>query len=137
MKAFSTLKPISRFVLCGSVVVLAMTIGAGQSSAQAQSRVDPALAQQGRKVFVNQGCNFCHTIGTGKERTAEGPDLAGVTDRRTREWLVQWLKDPNAMFGADPIADAMLVQFKYVKMPNPRLGPAQIDALIAYLGQFR
>jgi cbb3-type cytochrome oxidase cytochrome c subunit len=135
MKAFS--KMISRIVLCGSVVVLAMTIGARQSSAQANSRVDPALAQQGKKIFVTRGCNFCHTIGTGKERTAEGPDLAGVTDRRTREWLVMWLKDPNQMFGADPIADAMLVQFKYVKMPNVRLGPMEIDALIAYMGQFR
>ena len=138
LKPTSMFKPISRLVLCGGAVAMfALTLGARQSLAQANSRVDPAQAEQGRKVFVNRGCNFCHTIGRKEERTAEGPDLAGVTDRRTKEWLTRWLKDPMAMFGSDDIADAMLVQYKYVKMPNLRLSPGEIESLIAYMGQFR
>jgi cbb3-type cytochrome oxidase cytochrome c subunit len=129
-------KLISRFVLAGGLVaVFALTVGARQSLAQANSRVDPALAEQGRKVFVNRGCGFCHTVGRKEQRTAEGPDLAGVTERRTHDWLKAWLKNPLEMFGSDQIADAMLVQYRYVKMPNLKLSPNEIDALIAYLSQ--
>ena len=135
MKALSKVTPISRLVLSGSVVIaLALSLGARQGSAQTRS-VDPGLAERGRKLFVNRGCNACHTIGRSEARTAEGPDLAGVTDRRTNEWLVAWLKDPNAMFGSDPVADAMLEQYHYVKMPNMKLHENEITALLAYLSQ--
>lgn len=138
MKAFSKVEPISRFALCACIVgVLALSICARPGSAQAQSKghVDPALAKQGGKMFKDKGCAVCHTIGrTGK--TAEGPDLAGVTDRRSHEWLVSWLKDPHAMFGNDAAADAMLEQYHNVKMPNMHLGASDISALIAYLSQF-
>ena len=131
------MKTFSRFALCFGVVgALALSMSARQGLAQANS-VDPALAKRGEKAYIYRGCNFCHTIGRKEQRTAEGPDLAGVTDRRTREWLVQWLKDPMAMFGADPIADAMLEQYKDVKMPNMKLSNTEIDAMIAYLSQFR
>jgi cytochrome c2 len=138
MKPFLKVNPISRLALCACVVgVLALSIGARQSSAQANARaVDPALAKRGGKVYVNRGCNICHTIGRAGSKTAEGPDLAGVTDRRTNEWLVAWLKDPNAMFGSDPVADAMLEQFHGVKMPNMHLHESEITAIIAYLAQY-
>ena len=87
-------------------------------------------------MFVNKGCNVCHTLGRTEQRTAEGPDLAGVTERRTNDWLTSWLKNPDAMFGSDPIADAMLEQYHNVKMPNMHLHDTEISALIAYLAQF-
>jgi hypothetical protein len=49
--------------------------------------------------------------------------------------LVAWLKDPNAMFGSDPVADAMYKQFHNVKMPNMHLREQEIEALIAYMAQ--
>jgi cytochrome c len=138
MKTFIKVNPISRMALCGCVIaVLALSIGARQSLAQANARttVDPALAERGRRLFINRGCNACHTIGRTEERTAEGPDLAGVTDRRTNEWLKAFIKNPEAMFGADPIADQLLEQYKYVRMPVMGLHDNEIDALIAYLSQ--
>jgi cbb3-type cytochrome oxidase cytochrome c subunit len=62
-----------------------------------------------------------------------GPDLAGVTERRSHDWLKRWLKDPTAMFGNDSTADAMVVESKNVKMPNMKLGESDIEALINYL----
>lgn len=136
MKIFSRVSPISRFVLCVAVVAaLALSIGARQSAAQANSRVDPALAKQGSKVFTNRGCNVCHTIGR-SGNTAEGPDLAGVTDRRSHDWLLSWLRNPTAMFGSDAAADAMFEQYHHVKMPNMHLGESEIAAILSYLSQF-
>jgi cbb3-type cytochrome oxidase cytochrome c subunit len=140
------MKHTSTLALFGCVVGALALSGCGskhhepvpppQRGRAAARTVDPALAERGRRVFVNRGCNACHTIGRTEARTAEGPDLAGVTERRTNEWLVAWLKDPNAMFGSDPVADAMLEQYRFVKMPNMRLADGEISALIAYLAQF-
>jgi protein SCO1/2 len=64
-----------------------------------------------------------------------GPDLAGVAQRRSADWLKRWLKDPTAMFGNDSTADAILAEAKNVKMPNMKLGDSDIAALIAYLAE--
>jgi cbb3-type cytochrome oxidase cytochrome c subunit len=139
------MKHISTLALCGCVVGALALSSCGskhheppppQQRRAQSSTVDPALAERGRRLFVNRGCNSCHTIGRSEQRTAEGPDLAGVTDRRTNEWLVAWLKNPDAMFGSDPVADAMLEQFHGVKMPNMHLHESEITAIIAYLAQY-
>lgn len=94
---------------------------------------DPALARRGAVLFTSKGCNACHTVG--KNGKMAGPDLAGVTNRRSRDWLRRWLKDPNAMFGSDSIVDAMVVQAKNVKMPNMKLQDSEIEALINYFAE--
>jgi cbb3-type cytochrome oxidase cytochrome c subunit len=104
------------------------------SVAHAQMNVDPALAKKGKSIFASRGCNACHTIGKAGS-TAAGPDLAGVTERRSQDWLKRWLKNPTAMIGSDSIADAMVVTAKNVKMPNLKLSDAEIDALLNYLAE--
>jgi protein SCO1/2 len=96
--------------------------------------VDPALAKRGATLFITRSCYSCHSIGRGRRG---GPDLQGVTDRRTKEWLRQWLKDPTMMFGSDPVADAMLAENKMVKMPNMHLSDGDIEALTNYLAENR
>jgi mono/diheme cytochrome c family protein len=120
---------ISKLALC-TFVVGALALGA--SAAQAQMNVDPALAKKGKSLFGSRGCNACHTVGKAGKSTAAGPDLAGVTQRRSHDWLKRWLKDPTAMIGSDSIADAMVVAAKNVKMPNMKLSDGDIDALMSY-----
>ena len=103
------------------------------SAAPSDVRADPALARRGAALFTSKGCNACHTVG--KNGKMAGPDLAGVTRRRTHDWLRRWLKDPNAMFGSDSIVDAMVVQAKNVKMPNMKLSDSEIGALISYFDE--
>ena len=50
----------------------------------AESAVNEDLAEQGEKLFQLKGCSACHTFG----KKMSGPDLAGVTMRRTAEWMV-------------------------------------------------
>ncbi len=70
--------------------------------------VDRALAEQGGKVFQSKGCIGCHTIGTGK---LTGPDLQGVTDRRSYGWFVPWVMNPDSMLKVDPTARQLLAQY--------------------------
>mgnify|MGYP003571982014 CR=1 FL=1 len=91
----------------------------------------PATASAGKDVFQAK-CLACHTMGKGD---GVGPDLKGVTERRERDWLVKWLKDPTAMLQSDPVAKEMLVKYKNVPMPNQALSDGDIDALLAYMAE--
>jgi nitrite reductase (NO-forming) len=87
---------------------------------------DPqALA--GKLEFENK-CLACHSIGKGN---AVGPDLAGLTMRRTDEWVRRWLEAPERMLASDDTAKAML-QVYGIPMPNQNLSETEIRALMAY-----
>src|SRR5882724_11411148 len=118
---------ISKLGLC-SLMVGALVFGG--SVAQAQMNVDANLAKKGASMFKSKGCTACHTIGKGK---LAGPDLAGVTERRSHDWLKRWLKNPTDLIGSDSIADAMVVEAKNVKMPNLHLSDSDVDALLNFL----
>jgi protein SCO1/2 len=78
--------------------------------------------------FFQSRCAACHTVGKGD---AVGPDLAGVTTRRERTWLVQYLRAPDQMLAAqDPIAVALFAKYKSVLMPNLRLSDGEIAICI-------
>jgi hypothetical protein len=64
-----------------------------------------------------------------------GPDLNGVANGRTQEWLRKWFADTDAMIEGDPIGQALLEAWKGVKMPNFRLGQRDADALIHFMAQ--
>lgn len=89
------------------------------------------LAEEGENLF-REKCIACHTLGGGDKPT--GPDLAGVTERRDREWLAAFIRDPDKLFKAnDPLAIQLLQKYNNLKMPTIALEPAQVEALIIHL----
>src|SRR4051794_3073071 len=62
----------------------------------------PATAFDAGLYTFGYHCAACHTIGGG---TKIGPDLAGVTTRRNRKWLEQFIAEPDRMNeNGDPTA---------------------------------
>lgn len=88
---------------------------------------DPA-AIQGKLDFESK-CLACHSIGRGKKL---GPDLLGVTKRRTDAWLTKWMKAPEKMLETDADAKAMLKEYNGVPMPNQNLADKEIDQYLKY-----
>ena len=88
---------------------------------------DPA-AVKGKLDFESK-CLACHSIGQGRKL---GPDLAGVTDRRSSEWLTKWLKSPEKMLQSDANAKAMLKESGGLPMPNQNLSDEEIRQYIGY-----
>ena len=89
------------------------------------------LASHPGQALFKRLCSGCHSVGQGRR---VGPDLAGVTQRRDRDWLVRYIADPKRMqLAKDPTALELLAQFPAVRMPA--LGIAENDAqdLIAYI----
>jgi len=98
----------------------------GKSYAEAR----PLRLEQGKYIFGSQ-CFPCHTIGQGDK---VGPDLLGVTTRRERAWLARYILAPDEMLDAgDPVATALFKKYKSARMPNLRLGSADVAAVLSYL----
>jgi len=91
------------------------------------SPTDPA-AVRGQLDFQSK-CLACHSIGQGKKL---GPDLAGVTKRRSEAWLKRWLKEPEKMLQTDADAKAMLKEYNNLPMPNQNLSDAEVKQYIEY-----
>ncbi len=112
------------WLLAGAFAILALVWSFNPRAASAQS------ADDGESIFEAK-CVACHTIGGGR---LVGPDLAGVTSRRDRDWLARWLAAPDAVIaGGDPIAIQLLAESKNVAMPNFGFTDAQVASLIAFL----
>ena len=96
---------------------------------QAQQQ-DMALASRGEKLFILRSCYGCHTFG----RHLAGPDLTGVTARRSVDWLRKFLTDPEAMVHQDSAAARLWEANKgYPIMKIQKLNAPEIEALIQYL----
>jgi cytochrome c oxidase cbb3-type subunit 2 len=83
----------------------------------------------GERVYLRVGCTSCHTVGKGK---LIGPDLAGTTQRRKKDWLRKWLKDPPSMIAADPDARKLFEEY-LVPMPSYGLTDREVEHLLQYL----
>jgi protein SCO1/2 len=114
------------FALVAVALIAFTSVGAAQAAP-----VDANLAKRGKALFANRGCGGCHTFG----KKLAGPDLVGTTERRDKEWLRNWLKNPDQMLMSDSIAKGMLAEFQNVKMPNMKLTDADVDALVHYMQQ--
>ena len=84
-------------------------------------------AVEGKLQFETK-CLACHSIGQGPK---VGPDLAGVTMRRTDAWLARWLKSPETMLADDDTAKVMLKRYQ-LAMPNQNLTEGDIRKLMKY-----
>jgi len=100
----------------------------GKSYAEA-----PAVESSSRGAYLYRTrCISCHSIGKGDD--VLGPDLAGVTQKRDRAWLERWLANPGQMIeDGDPVAVSLFERYNQIMMPNLRLDPEDIAALIEYL----
>jgi protein SCO1/2 len=91
----------------------------------------PVLADNPGQYAFAYHCAACHTIGGGIKI---GPDLAGVTSRRDRDWLQQFIRAPDAMNAAgDPVAVALRKEYQQARMPNLDLSEVDSVAVIDYI----
>jgi mono/diheme cytochrome c family protein len=94
-------------------------------SAYAQSQ------PQGAAISFEKRCYSCHNIGSGNRK---GPDLKGVTDRRSREWLHEFIPSPAAMNRkGDQAAAELFKKFSPEVMPDQVITPEEIDAILAMI----
>jgi nitrite reductase (NO-forming) len=85
-------------------------------------------AVQGKIGFESK-CFACHSMGQGRKL---GPDLAGLTKRRSGDWITRWLKSPEEMLAKDDQAKALLKEYNNVPMPNQNLSDQEVQQYLKY-----
>ena len=83
---------------------------------------------KGRAIFKAKGCTACHAYG----RRLTGPDLKGVTQRRTVKWMEQQILHPEIMTKQDPISRALMAEYA-LQMSNQGLTSDEATAVIEHL----
>ncbi len=68
--------------------------------------IDETLAKRGEEVFKNK-CSVCHKL----DERYVGPPLKGITKRRTPEWIMNIILNPQEMTQKDPIAKKLLQEY--------------------------
>lgn len=91
-----------------------------------------ATAQDGAQIFQSN-CAACHKT-TGDKLV--GPGMAGITEKRSADWLKSWIKDSQGLINSgDADAKAIYAEYNNSPMPGfPQLSDADMTALIDYLG---
>ena len=92
--------------------------------------LDAALAEKGKALFEAK-CTACHRL---TEQKIVGPGLAGVTKKRTPEWLMNMMINPEEMTKKDPIARELLEEH-LTQMTNQNVNEEDARAMLEYLRQ--
>ncbi len=90
--------------------------------------IDTALAAKGEEKY-NAICTACHMA----EQRMIGPALKGVYDRRSPEWVMNMILNPDGMLKEDPIAKALLKEHNNAIMLNQNLSEEEARAVAEYL----
>ncbi|MCF8302412.1 MAG: cytochrome c [Bacteroidales bacterium] len=94
---------------------------------------DGLTQTSGKQVFRNKGCAGCHTINEGK---LIGPDLANITEKRNRKWLINFIRSPKKMIdNGDTLAVRLYNKYNKVMMPANDMTDEEIKNLLDFIAQ--
>lgn len=98
------------------------------SSVEFDKEINTDLAAEGEAKF-NTICIACHMA----DQRMIGPAMEGVYDRRSPEWVMNMILNPDGMLKEDPIAIALLEEYNNAIMLNQNLSEDEARAIAEYL----
>lgn len=90
--------------------------------------LDEAMVTQGKNI-AEVKCTSCHKT---TDEKLVGPGWAKVTDRRTPEWIMNFITNTDEMVARDTAVQNML-EVCLVKMPNQGLSEVEARSVLEYL----
>lgn len=91
------------------------------------TEIDQALATKGKEVY-DQMCLACHR----PDKKFIGPAPQGILERRTPEWVMNMILNPQVMVNEDLLAKDLLQEFNGSPMANQNLTEEQARAVLEY-----
>ncbi|MFD2942396.1 c-type cytochrome [Flavobacterium notoginsengisoli] len=92
--------------------------------------LDKALAEKGLKT-AEVKCTSCHKS---TDEKLVGPGWKGVTERRTPQWIMNFITNPDPMIDKDPELQAQL-ELCMIRMPNQGLKDDEARSILEYMRQ--
>lgn len=91
------------------------------------AEIDQAMAAKGMEVYKNK-CMACHK----PDKKFIGPAPKGILERRTPEWIMNMILNPDEMTQKDPLAHALLKEFNGSPMANQGLTEEEARQVLEY-----
>lgn len=101
--------------------------GIGPVTAVTLGELDHAQAATGKEIF-GKLCTACHKW----EKKFVGPALTGVTERRSPEWIMNMILNPEVMLAEDPLAKKVMIENNMAVMANQNLTEEEARAILEY-----
>lgn len=91
------------------------------------AEIDQTMVAHGADVYKRM-CTACHKA----DKKFIGPAPKGIMKRRTPEWIMNMILDPEGMIKSDPLAKSLLMEFNGAPMANQNLTEADARAVLEY-----
>ncbi|AKA34842.1 MAG: cytochrome C [Muricauda sp.] len=90
--------------------------------------INEEMAARGEEKF-NTICTACHMV----DQRMIGPAMKGIYERRSPEWVMNMILNPDGMLKEDPIAKALLKEYNNAIMLNQNLTEEEARDIAEYL----
>lgn len=101
--------------------------GIGPIKSVELGEIDEALVAEGLEIFESM-CTACHKA----EKKFIGPAPKDILARRSPEWVMNMILNPDGMIKEDPIAKKLLMEANGAPMANQNLTEEQTRAVLEY-----
>ncbi|HDY89080.1 MAG TPA: c-type cytochrome [bacterium] len=102
------------------------------TTSQVSSQEVPDKPSEASLLFEKK-CYSCHNIGQGDKK---GPDLKGLSDRRSKEWLNLYIVSPSAMRkSGDPATLELYEKYAPEEMTDQDLSETEIKLLLDFIDE--
>ena len=91
------------------------------------AEINSAMALKGEEVYKAK-CTACHKIG----KKFIGPPPNKILERRTPEWVMNMILNPEEMTQKDPLAKQLLIEFNGSPMANQGLTEEEARSILEY-----
>lgn len=102
--------------------------GIGPIKSVELGEINNEMAAEG-KIIYEELCTACHK----PEKKFIGPAPIGLLDRRTPEWSMNMILNPEEMTQKDPIAKQLLIEANGAPMANQNLTEEQARKVLEYI----
>ncbi|PHQ56746.1 MAG: cytochrome C [Lutibacter sp.] len=103
-----------------------MDKGIGPIKSMTLGEIDEAMVAEGKELFKLK-CSACHKV----SKRVVGPAMLGITERRSPEWIMNMILNPEVMVKENPIAKKLLAEY-LAPMANQNLTEKEARAILEY-----
>jgi len=100
--------------------------GIGPIKSITLGEIDEAMVAEGKEVFKMK-CSACHKV----SKRVVGPAMKGITERRSPEWIMNMILNPEEMVAKNPIAKKLLAEY-LAPMANQNLTEKEARLILEY-----